>query len=78
MTVQATIQHAAQNNTVDLVLAVLLMMGGVVGAQWGARAGARMRAEELRVILAIVVLGTALRLLWDLLARPAEFYSLAR
>jgi uncharacterized membrane protein YfcA len=77
MTAQATIQHALQTKTVDAILAVLLMVGGVVGAQWGARVGSRLKADELRVILALVVVGTALRLVWDLVSRPAELFSLA-
>jgi uncharacterized protein len=58
------------------VLAALLIVGGVVGAQLGARVGARLKAEELRIILALVVFGTALRLLWDLVAQPAEIFVL--
>jgi hypothetical protein len=73
-----TVLQAAQTKTVDLVLAALLIGGGVVGAQFGARVGGRLKAEELRVILAVVVLGTGLKLLWDLVARPAEFYVLGR
>ncbi len=71
-----TVLQSAQTQTVDLVLAALLIVGGVVGAQLGARVGARLKAEELRVILSVVVLGTALRLLWDLIATPAELYVL--
>ncbi|MDX2235729.1 MAG: sulfite exporter TauE/SafE family protein [Hyphomonadaceae bacterium] len=72
-----TVLQAAQTRTVDLVLAALLIVGGVIGAQLGARVGARLKAEELRVILAGVVLATALRLLWDLVARPTEIFVLA-
>jgi uncharacterized protein len=71
-----TVLQAAQTRTVDLVLALLLIAGGVVGAQLGARVGARLKAEELRIILSVVVLGTALRLLWDLVARPPEMFVL--
>lgn len=71
-----TLLQSAQTKTVDLVLASLLILGGVVGAQLGARFGQRLKAEELRVILAVVVLGTGLRLFWDLVARPREFYVL--
>ena len=71
-----TVLQAAQTRTVDLVLAALLIVGGVIGAQLGARVGARLKAEELRVILGVVVLATGLKLLWDLVARPTEFFVL--
>ena len=71
-----TVLQSAQTRTVDLVLAALLIGGGVVGAQLGARVGARLKAEELRIILSVVVLATGLRLLWDLVARPAELFVL--
>lgn len=72
----STYLHAAANRTVDVVLALLLILGGVVGAQLGVRAGAKLPAEQLRAILAVVVLGAGLKLLWDLVAPPGEFFSL--
>src|SRR5262245_9157808 len=48
--------QAGRNQTVDIVLATLLLVGGIVGAQFGARASSRFRAEELRAILALIVL----------------------
>ncbi len=71
-----TVLQSAQTHTVDLVLAAMLIAGGVIGAQLGARVGARLKAEELRIILSAVVLATGLRLLWDLVARPAELFVL--
>jgi hypothetical protein len=71
-----TVLQSAQTRTVDLVLATLLIVGGVVGAQLGARVGARLKAEELRIILGLVVLGAGLKLLWDMIARPSEFFVL--
>lgn len=71
-----TVLQSAQTRTVDLVLAALLILGGVVGAQLGARVGARLKAEELRVILSLVVVGTALRLAWGLVATPSEYFVL--
>jgi hypothetical protein len=76
ITALVTVQHAAQTQTVDLILAVLLIGGGVVGAQLGARVGARLKAEELRIIMGVVVFATGIRILWDLLARPGEMYAL--
>ena len=46
----ATIMHAATNHLVDAILALILMVGGVSGAQFGARAGQSMRAERLRLV----------------------------
>jgi uncharacterized membrane protein YfcA len=71
-----TVLQSAQTQTVDLVLAALLIVGGVIGAQLGARVGQRLKAEELRVILGVFVLGTGLKLLWDLVAQPREFFVL--
>jgi len=72
----ATLMHATTNFTVDMVLAVLLLVGGVVGAQIGARIGVYLKAEQLRVLLAIMVLAVCGKLAFDLLVMPAELYSL--
>jgi uncharacterized membrane protein YfcA len=71
-----TILHATANQTVDVVLALLLMLGGVAGAQYGAKAGQKLRGEQLRALLAILVLAVALRLAFDLFVAPANQYSL--
>lgn len=78
VTSAVTIFHAVENQTVDIVLAFLLMIGGVIGAQFGAYAGQRLRGEQLRALLALIVLGVGLRLLFDLVQRPDELYSLTR
>ncbi|RMA43794.1 sulfite exporter TauE/SafE family protein [Rhodophyticola porphyridii] len=72
----ATLLHATTNYTVDMVLAVLLLVGGVIGAQIGTRIGVKMKAEQLRILLAIMVLAVCGRLALDLLLEPAELYSL--
>lgn len=72
----ATIMHATTNYTVDLVLAVLLIVGGVVGAQVGARIGTKLKAEQLRILLSIMVLAVCGKLAFDLLVMPAELYSI--
>ena len=72
-----TIVHASTNYTVDVVLAFMLMIGGVAGAQYGAKAGQRLRGEQLRALLALLVLAVALRLAFDLFVRPLSIYSLA-
>jgi uncharacterized membrane protein YfcA len=71
-----TILHAVQNNSVDAVLALILLVGGVIGAQVGVRLAIRLRAEQLRILLALLVLGVCLMLLGDLVIRPDELYSL--
>ena len=73
----ATIMHATTNFTVDMVLAILLLVGGVVGAQIGTRIGVRMKAEQLRILLSIMVLAVCGRLALDLLIQPGELYSLS-
>jgi len=71
-----TIVHATANQTVDVVLAFLLMIGGVAGAQYGVKAGQRLRGEQLRALLAALVLAVALRLAYDLFVQPGNLYSL--
>jgi uncharacterized membrane protein YfcA len=71
-----TIVQATANQTVDMVLALVLMLGGVAGAQYGARAGQKLRGEQLRALLAMLVLAVALRLAFDLFATPASRYSM--
>src|SRR5436190_9691841 len=68
--------QAGRNQTVDIVLATLLLLGGIVGAQFGARASARFRAEELRAVLAIMVLLVGLRMGLGLFVAPAEAFVL--
>ena len=72
-----TIIHSATNHTVDVVLALALMVGGVAGAQYGAKAGQKLRGEQLRALLALLVLAVALRLALDLFVRPPSIYSLS-
>ena len=76
VTAFTTLLHATTNFTVDMVLAVLLLVGGVVGAQVGARLGANLKAEQLRILLAIMVLAVCGKLALDLLLMPSELYSL--
>ncbi|MSP48259.1 MAG: sulfite exporter TauE/SafE family protein [Alphaproteobacteria bacterium] len=72
-----TILQSVTNQTVDVMLALLLIVGGVVGAQFGTRFGARLRGEQLRILLALLVLGVGLKLAFDLFTTPDDFYSLA-
>jgi uncharacterized membrane protein YfcA len=77
VTALTTVLHAYQNYTVDVVLALLLMIGGVIGAQFGAMAGERLRGEQLRFWLAALVLAVCLRIAWGLVVTPDEAYSIA-
>jgi uncharacterized protein len=74
--VAATVLHAATNITVDAVLALILMVGGVMGAQFGARAGQRIRSEQLRLLLGLLVLAVGVRFAVDLVVPPADLFSL--
>lgn len=76
VTAFTTVMHAATNFTVDIVLAVLLFIGGVIGAQVGTRIGVKLPAEQLRILLAVLVLGVCCKLALDLLLQPTEIYSL--
>lgn len=72
-----TMMHAITNHTVDMVLALLLLIGGVFGAQIGSRFGAKLRGEQLRILLAALVLGVGIKLGLDLRIEPSELYALA-
>jgi uncharacterized protein len=78
VTATTTILHATDSQSVDVVLAALLMIGGVIGAEIGAAAGERLRGEQLRFLLAIVVLGVCARVAWDLVNTPSELFSIQR
>jgi uncharacterized protein len=71
----ATILHAATNHLVDAVLALILMVGGVIGAQFGARSGQKMRSERLRLLLGVLVLAVGLRFAFDLVIKPDDLFS---
>ncbi|OYW57640.1 MAG: permease [Rhodobacterales bacterium 32-66-7] len=75
VTAFTTVMHAVSSQTVDMLLALLLILGGVVGAQIGTRVGARLKAEQLRVLLSLLVLAVSIRIAVDLLVTPDELYS---
>ncbi len=77
ITAFTTFMHATQNKTVDLMLALILIIGGVVGAQLGARVTVRLKAEEIRILLAIIVLLVCLKLALDLFLVPNDIFSLS-
>jgi hypothetical protein len=74
VTAITTILHAVNARTVDIVLALLLLVGGVVGAQIGARMGGRLRGEQLRALLAFLVLAVSIRVAYELLVTPPDPY----
>jgi len=76
VTAATTILHATSDQTVDIVLAFLLVIGGVVGVQFGVRVGSQMRGEQLRALLAVLVVGVALRLFIGLVTTPGDIYSI--
>jgi uncharacterized membrane protein YfcA len=71
-----TVLQAYTNHTVDAVLALVLLVGGVVGARIGTRFGMRLRGEQLRFLLALMVLAVAAKLAVDMTVRPADLYSI--
>jgi uncharacterized protein len=76
VTAVVTILHASFNHSLDVVLALMLAAGGVMGGQFGVRAGQKLRGEQLRLLLALLVLAVAVRLLFDLVLKPADLYSI--
>ncbi len=76
VTAFTTLMHAVTHHTVDMLLALLLIAGGVVGAQFGARVGVRLKAEQLRILLALLVLAVAGKIAFDLLVQPSELFSI--
>ncbi|WP_457299982.1 sulfite exporter TauE/SafE family protein [Phyllobacterium sp. P5_D12] len=77
VTAFTTVMQATTNQSVDIVLAMLLMTGGVIGAQYGARIGQKLRGEQLRALLAMLVLAVGLRLAIELFVTPDDLYSVA-
>jgi uncharacterized membrane protein YfcA len=72
-----TLQQAIVNHTVDLLLALILLAGSTIGAQFGAVAGKRLKGEQIRILLAIIVLVLTVKLFLDLVLTPSDLVSLA-
>ncbi|HUO90910.1 MAG TPA: sulfite exporter TauE/SafE family protein [Rhizomicrobium sp.] len=77
VTAATTMLQATTNFSVDMVLALLLIIGGVVGAQFGVRVGARLRGEQLRLLLALLVLAVCIRLFLGLILPPDDPFSVS-
>lgn len=78
VTANVTVLQAVNNYAVDVVLALLLLIGGVIGAQFGAKAGAKLKGEQLRILLAVMVLGVCLKMALDLTLTPEDLYVLGQ
>ncbi len=76
VTANVTFLQSVTTQTVDAVLALLLLAGAVVGAQFGSRAGQLLRGEQLRGLLALIVLAVVAKLVFDLVATPDDLFSL--
>jgi hypothetical protein len=72
-----TLQQAFVNKTVDLLLALILLFGSTIGAQFGAIAGRRLKGEQIRILLALIVLILAVKIFFDLILTPSDLVSLA-
>jgi uncharacterized membrane protein YfcA len=77
ITATATVLQSIGNHAVDAMLALFLIVGGVLGAQFGVRASSRLRGEQLRFLLAVVVLAVGLMLLYGLVVKPADLFGIA-
>jgi uncharacterized membrane protein YfcA len=75
VTANVTVLQSIQTQTVDFVLAGLLLFGAVIGAQFGSRAGAVLRGEQLRGLLALMVLAVCVKIGYDLVVRPEDLFS---
>jgi uncharacterized membrane protein YfcA len=73
--ISATVLHAATNHQVDAVLALFLMIGGAIGAQFGAQAGQKMRAERLRLLLGVLILAVGIRFALVMVVPPSDVYT---
>ncbi|HET7335820.1 MAG TPA: sulfite exporter TauE/SafE family protein [Rhizomicrobium sp.] len=76
VTATSTVLHAVDNYNVDIVLAAILIIGGVFGAQLGVRVAAKLRSEQLRLMLALLVLAVGIRLLFGLVVTPSDMFNL--
>ena len=72
-----TVLQSVNNHAVDAMLALFLIAGGVIGAQFGVRMSARMSGEQLRLLLALIVIAVAVRLFYGLVVRPDQIFTIA-
>lgn len=75
ITANVTLLHAIETQTVDIVLALLLLLGSVIGTQIGSRIGSKLPSEKLRALMALLVLSVATKLAFGLFVKPENLYS---
>ena len=78
ITANVTLLQAINTQTVDIILAFLMLFSSVIGAQFGTRVGLKIPAEQSRAILAVMVLGVVLRLAYGLLVTPESVYVITK
>lgn len=76
VTASVTFLHSVNTQTVDVLLALILLVGAVIGAQFGARVGIKLKGEQLRILLAIMVLVVCVKMAVDLVVTPEDIYSI--
>jgi len=76
VTAITTALQSVQNQNVDLMLGLPLMIGGVVGAQQGLRFAQRIKAEQLRILLAVLVLAVAVKMAFGLVLTPSDLFTI--
>src|SRR3546814_6861040 len=76
VTASVTFLQSAHNQTVDVILALILLTGAVIGAQVGTRAGTRLRGEQLRILLAMLVMAACSKPLLDRKSTPPDLFSI--
>lgn len=75
VTANVTVLQAATNQTVDIVLALILLIGGVIGAQFGARAAMKLQGEQIRLLLSLIVLLVCFKIGFDLTVQPIDLFN---
>ncbi len=72
----ACMLHAVANNTVDIILSIFMMIGGVVGAQFGVRFAKKVKGASARIVLALIIIAVCIRILMTLFVEPSDHFSL--
>ena len=70
VTLNVSILHATFNFSVDLILAIFLLIGGVIGAQYGSKFTSKFKGEQIRILLALIVLGVCIKMGLELVSEP--------
>lgn len=78
VTANVTVLQSATNQTVDIVLALILLIGGVIGAQFGARAAMKLKGEQIRLLLSLIVLLVCFKIAFDLTLQPSDIFSITK